>query len=151
MQTVDLKKTGEYVEDVVELHAALEAAKGETSRPSIVILKTIIGWPSPTKQNTGKIHGSALGGDELAATKKVLGLDPEKTFEVSDELIAHTRGLLERGVQVAGQRVGLQQELSADVLVERLEPLGAPAGWAGHGRSTVASGCECGPVGVGAP
>src|SRR6187431_1173720 len=97
VQVVDWKKTGEYVEDVAELHAAIEAAKGETSKPSIIILKTIIGWPSPGKQNTGKIHGSALGGDELAATKEVLGFDPEQTFVVADDVIAHTRSLGERG------------------------------------------------------
>ena len=56
--TVDWKKTGAYVEDVAELHAAIEAAKAETAKPSLIILKTIIGWPSPGKQNTGKIHGS---------------------------------------------------------------------------------------------
>ena len=97
VQTVDWKRTGEYVEDAAELHAALEAAKGETSKPSIVILKTIIGWPSPGKQNTGKIHGSALGGDELAATKKVLGWDPDETFVVPDDVLEHTRSLGERG------------------------------------------------------
>ena len=97
VQTVDWKKAGEYVEDAAELHAALEAAKGETSKPSIVILKTIIGWPSPGKQNTGKIHGSALGGDELAATKKVLGWDPDETFVVPDDVLEHTRSLGERG------------------------------------------------------
>jgi len=94
--TVDWKKSGEYVEDVAELHAAIEAAKGETSKPSLIILKTIIGWPSPGKQNTGKIHGSALGADELAATKKVLGFDPEQHFVVADDVIAHTRALAQR-------------------------------------------------------
>ena len=97
VQTVDWKKTGEYVEDAAELHAALEAAKAETSRPSIIVLKTIIGWPAPTKQNTGKIHGSALGSDELAATKRVLGWDPDQTFVVPDDVLEHTRRLGERG------------------------------------------------------
>ncbi len=97
VQTVDWKKTGQYVEDVAELHRAIEAAKGETSKPSIIILKTIIGWPSPGKQNTGKIHGSALGAAELAATKEVLGFDPEQSFVVADDVIAHTRGALDRG------------------------------------------------------
>ncbi len=95
--TVDWKKTGEYVEDVAALHAAIEAAQGETAKPSLIILKTIIGWPSPKKQNTGKIHGSALGAEELAAVKQVLGFDPEKTFEVAPEVLEHTRGLRERG------------------------------------------------------
>lgn len=97
VQTVDWKKTGQYVEDVAELYAAIEAAKGETSKPSIIILKTIIGWPSPGKQNTGKIHGSALGADELRATKKVLGWNPDETFEVPADVLEHTRSLRERG------------------------------------------------------
>jgi transketolase len=97
VQTVDWKKSGEYVEDVAELHRAVEAAKAATDKPSIIILKTIIGWPAPKKQNTGKIHGSALGAEELAATKDVLGFDPEKNFEVADEVLAHTRKALERG------------------------------------------------------
>jgi transketolase len=103
VQTVDWKKTGEYVEDVAALHSAIETAKAETSKPSIIVLKTIIGWPSPGKQNTGKIHGSALGADELAATKKVLGFDPEQHFVVADDVIAHTRSLAERGAEARAQ------------------------------------------------
>ena len=97
VQTVDWKASGEYSEDIHALHAAIEAAKAETGRPSLVVVKTIIGWPAPTKQNTGKIHGSALGGDELAATKVVLGFDPDEHFAVSDEVIAHTRSAVDRG------------------------------------------------------
>jgi transketolase len=97
VQVVDWKKTGEYVEDVVALHDALEAAKAVTDKPSLIILKTIIGWPSPKKQNTGKIHGSALGADELKALKEVVGFNPEETFAVSDEVIAHTREAITRG------------------------------------------------------
>nr|WP_218869030.1 transketolase [Leifsonia psychrotolerans] len=97
VQVVDWKKTGEYVEDVAELNDAIEAAKAVTDKPSLIILKTIIGWPSPKKQNTGKIHGSALGAEELAAVKEVLGFDPAQTFEVADEVIAHTRQALVRG------------------------------------------------------
>jgi transketolase len=99
VQTVDWKKTGEYVEDIEELHAAIEAAKAETRKPSIIVLKTIIGWPAPKKQNTGKAHGSALGAEEIAATKEILGMDPTQTFEVSDEVLERTRGAIERGAQ----------------------------------------------------
>ncbi|TAJ46145.1 MAG: transketolase [Herbiconiux sp.] len=99
VQVVDWKKTGEYVEDVHALYEAIEAAKAETSKPSLIILKTIIGWPSPKKQNTGKIHGSALGADELKGLKEVLGADPEQSFVVSDEVIEHTRGLVARGAE----------------------------------------------------
>ena len=97
VQVVDWKKTGVYNEDVAELNAAIEAAKGVTDKPSLIILRTIIGWPAPHKQNSGKIHGSALGADELAATKRTLGFDPEQTFEVAPEVIEHTRKALERG------------------------------------------------------
>ena len=90
-QTVDWKKTGNYVEDIEELYNAIEKAKSVTDKPSLITLRTIIGWPSPKKQNSGKIHGSALGAEELAALKTVLGFDPEKTFEVSPEVLAHTR------------------------------------------------------------
>jgi transketolase len=91
-QTVDWKKTGNYVEDVAELFEAIQRAKAETDKPSLIILRTIIGWPSPKKQNSGKIHGSALGAEELAGLKTALGFDPEKFFEVDAEVIAHTRG-----------------------------------------------------------
>ena len=97
VQVVDWKKTGEYIEDVAELNDAIEAAKGVTDKPSLIILKTIIGWPSPHKQNSGKIHGSALGADEVAAVKRVLGFDPEKNFDVDPEVLAHTREAIGRG------------------------------------------------------
>jgi transketolase len=99
VQVVDWKKTGQYAEDIHELHAAIEAAKAEITKPSLIILRTIIGWPSPGKMNTGKIHGSALGAEELAAVKRVLGFDPEKTFDVADEVIEHTRKAVDRGAQ----------------------------------------------------
>jgi len=91
-QTVDWKKTGNYVEDLEELYNAIQVAKSVTDKPSLIRLRTIIGWPSPKKQNTGKIHGSALGAEELAGLKQVLGFDPEQSFQVDDEVLAHTRG-----------------------------------------------------------
>ncbi|MEB0306147.1 transketolase, partial [Cryobacterium sp. 10I1] len=97
VQTVDWKKTGEYVEDLHALNDAIDAAKAVTDKPSLIILKTIIGWPSPKKQNTGKIHGSALGAAELAAVKEVLGFDPAENFFVAPDVIEHTREALTRG------------------------------------------------------
>ncbi len=96
-QRVDWTRTGEYREDVQELHAALLAAKAETGKPSIISLRTIIGWPAPKKQNTGKIHGSALGAEEVAGLKQVLGFDPERSFQVDDDVLAHTREAQARG------------------------------------------------------
>lgn len=90
-QTVDWKKSGNYQEDIAELFEAIERAKSVTDKPSLITLRTIIGWPSPKKQNTGKIHGSALGQEELAGLKTALGFNPEQTFEVADEVIAHSK------------------------------------------------------------
>lgn len=97
--TVDWKKTGEYVEDVAELFEAIEAAKAETSKPTLIVLKTIIGWPAPNKKDTGAIHGAKLGSEELAGVKEILGFDPDKTFEVDEAVISHTRGAIERGAK----------------------------------------------------
>jgi len=93
---VDWRKNGNYHEDVAALYQAIQDAKANTDQPTLITLRTIIGWPSPTKQNTGKIHGSKLGGEELAGLKQALGFDPAKNFEVSEEVISHTRALFTR-------------------------------------------------------
>ncbi|MGW3987240.1 transketolase [Streptomyces sp. NPDC004830] len=85
--------------DVPALYAALKAAQAETGRPSIIAMRTVIAWPAPNARNTEASHGSALGEDEVAATKRLLGFDPERSFEVADEVLAHTRGALDRGAQ----------------------------------------------------
>ncbi|GAA3210251.1 transketolase [Streptomyces sp. XM83C] len=85
--------------DVHALYAALRAAQAETGRPSIIAMRTIIAWPAPNARNTEASHGSALGEEEVAATKRVLGFDPAKTFEVSDDVLAHTRAALDRGAE----------------------------------------------------
>jgi transketolase len=104
VQTIDWTNgETQYEENVRALQDALETARGVTDRPSFISLRTIIGWPAPNKQGTGKAHGSALGEDEIKATKELLGFDPEQTFEVSDAVIAHTRGLLERGQQAQAE------------------------------------------------
>lgn len=129
---VDWKKTGSYVEDVRELNEAIEAAKAETTKPSMIVLKTIIGWPSPNKQNTGGIHGSKLGSDELAGLKTALGFDPEESFAVAPEVITHTREAVDRG---QAKRAEWQQSFDAwtaanperSALLARLEQGDLPA------------------------
>ncbi|MFG1710209.1 transketolase [Nonomuraea sp. M3C6] len=96
-QSVDWTVNGDYAEDIQALYDALEAAKAETDRPSFIRLRTIIGWPAPNKQNTGKIHGAALGEAEIAATKEILGMDPAKTFDVPAAVLEHARGIAQRG------------------------------------------------------
>ncbi|MFG2288037.1 transketolase [Streptomyces sp. NPDC048595] len=83
--------------DPAGLAKALEAAKAETGRPSFIAARSIIAWPAPNAQNTEAAHGSALGEEEVAATKRVLGFDPEQHFEVASEVLAHTRAALDRG------------------------------------------------------
>ncbi|MFJ3272401.1 transketolase [Streptomyces sp. NPDC086776] len=85
--------------DVRALYGALTAARAETGRPSIIVMRTIIAWPAPNAQNTEASHGSALGAEEIAATKRVLGFDPEQSFQVEPEVLAHAREALDRGVE----------------------------------------------------
>ncbi|MCR6482699.1 transketolase [Amycolatopsis sp. OK19-0408] len=84
-------------EDVVAIEEAIKAAKAETQRPSFIALRTVIGYPAPKKMGTGKAHGAALGGEEVAAVKEILGFDPNQSFQVDDEVLKHTRQALDRG------------------------------------------------------
>jgi transketolase len=87
----------EHSEDVDALRTALTAARDERDRPSIVAMRSIIGWPAPHAQNTGKSHGAALGAEEVAATKEVLGLDPSQHFQVPVDVLEHARKVIDRG------------------------------------------------------
>ena len=136
MQTVDWTNGGKkYVEDVHALHAAIEKGNAVTDKPSLIVLDTVIAWPAPNAQGTEAAHGSALGEEEVAATKKVLGFDPERTFEVSDEVLDHTRALLERG-SAAGAAwdeqyaAWSQANPEADALLHRLKARALPEGLA---------------------
>ncbi|PHV67701.1 transketolase [Williamsia muralis] len=121
-------------ENVTAIEEAVEKAKAVIDKPSIIVLRTIIGYPAPNKMNTGSAHGSALGDDEVAETKKLLGFDPDKTFEVSDEVIAHTRQLVDRGAE---RRKAWEKsfdewaEVNPDrkALLDRLVVNGLPDGW----------------------
>lgn len=120
--------------DPKALFEALQAAKAETGRPSFIAARSIIAWPAPHAQGTEASHGSALGNDEVAATKRVLGFDPEQTFEVSDEVIAHTRALGDRGREA---RAAWEKEFSAwrtanperAAEFDRINANELPAGW----------------------
>jgi transketolase len=138
VQTVDWvggsRSEGPYHEDVESLYAALHAARAETERPSFIALRTIIGWPAPTKQNTGTAHGSALGADEVAATKKLLGFDPEQTFTVSDDVREHALAVRDRGAALHkawDQRFAAWQVANPDQagLLDRLSSSSLPTGW----------------------
>ncbi|WP_326752053.1 transketolase [Streptomyces hirsutus] len=101
VQRVAPKPDGDL--DPNAIYDAVQEARKVTDRPSFIAMRSIIAWPAPNAQNTEASHGSALGDDEVAATKRVLGFDPEQTFEVTDEVIGHTRGALERGKQARAE------------------------------------------------
>ncbi|UPW11429.1 transketolase [Gordonia terrae] len=128
-------QTVEGGEDVVAIEAAIKAAQEVIDRPSIICLRTIIGYPAPNMMNTGMAHGAALGEDEVAATKKVLGFDPEKNFEVTDEVIGHTRKLVDRGAEertawTSSFEAWAEKNPDAKKLFDRLTAHELPEGWA---------------------
>ncbi|MGY5056819.1 transketolase [Streptomyces sp. 900105755] len=134
VQTVDWTRTGSYVEDVDTLLTAIRAAQAEDGRPSLIMLRTLIGWPSPTKQNTGKAHGSALGEDEVAATKRLLGFDPEQHFAVEDAVLARTREAADRGRQAHAEwdeafAAWRSANPERAALLDRLQAQRLPDGW----------------------
>ena len=96
--------------DVHELHKALLAARDTTDRPSFISMRTIIGWPAPNLQNTGKAHGAALGKDEVALTKKAIGFPVDTTFHAPEEILTHARQVVERG---RAQRATWQEKYDA--------------------------------------
>ncbi len=121
-------------EDVVALQAALEAARDERDRPSLVAMRSIIAYPAPNAQNTGKSHGSALGAAEVAATKQVLGLDPGQSFAVPEDVLTHARQVVDRGRAARAEWNGRFNAWAAAAperaaLLERLRSRTLPTGW----------------------
>ncbi|MGH3952216.1 MAG: transketolase family protein, partial [Pseudonocardiaceae bacterium] len=121
-------------EDVVAIEAAIEAAKEETTTPSFILLRTVIGYPAPNLQNTGKAHGAALGADEVAAVKRILEFDPEQNFQVDDDVLAHTRQAAERGKQAHAEwnerfNAWAQANPERKTLADRLSTRTLPEGW----------------------
>jgi transketolase len=121
-------------ENVVGIEEAIANAKAVTDRPSFIELRTIIGYPAPKLMNTGKAHGAALGDEEVAAVKEKLGFDPDKKFEVRDEVINHTRELVQRGKEAhdswnADFEDWAKREPERKKLLDRLTAEELPDGW----------------------
>ncbi|EQM19284.1 transketolase [Mycobacterium tuberculosis GuangZ0019] len=121
-------------ENVVGIEEAIANAQAVTDRPSFIALRTVIGYPAPNLMDTGKAHGAALGDDEVAAVKKIVGFDPDKTFQVCEDVLTHTRGLVARGKQ-AHERWQLEfdawarREPERKALLDRLLAQKLPDGW----------------------
>ena len=120
--------------DLVALDAAMVAAKAETAKPTLIRMKSVIAWPAPKLRNTAKSHGSALGDEEIAATKVELGLNPEEKFAMPDDVLAHIRLVKERGAATRSQwnqRFESWKAANSDkaALLERLVKRDLPSGW----------------------
>ena len=116
------------------LEKAMSASLAEKTKPTLIRLKTVIAWPAPKARGTAKAHGSALGAEEVAATKLALGLDPEKSFQIADDVLAHARAVQTRGAaEAAAWDVEFAQWQLANpdraALLQRLRNKKLPAGW----------------------
>ena len=120
--------------DLASLDAAMRAAKAETSKPSLIRMHSVIAWPAPKLRGTAKSHGSALGDEEIAATKKELGLNPDEKFAMPDDVFAHVRAVKERGAAAHAAWNKKFEEWKTKsperaTLLNRLQKRELPAGW----------------------
>ncbi|MBO0855242.1 MAG: transketolase [Nocardia sp.] len=123
-------------ENVTGILAAIEAGKAVTDKPTLIVLRTVIGYPAPNKMNTGAAHGAALGTDEVAGVKQALGFDPGQSFVVDEDIIAHTRtNAADRAKRARAQwQEGFDAWAQANpenkALFDRLTQRRLPQGWA---------------------
>ena len=135
VQRVDWLAPGGYHEDPQALYQAYLNAQAETTQPSLIVLRTIIAWPAPDAQNTGAAHGAALGADEVAKTKQILGFDPAVSFPAEEETVAHARQVADRGKQLHAEWDAALATWAAGsperaALLDRLAARRLPDGWA---------------------
>src|SRR5215472_428109 len=135
VQRVSWRTAGGYHEDVAALADAFAAARANTAQPSFISLRTIIAWPAPDAQNTGEAHGAALGAEEVAKTKRILGFDPDVSFPTEDEAVAHARKVADRGKQLHAEwedtyTAWRERDAERAVLLDRLSARRLPEGWA---------------------
>ena len=120
--------------DLLALDAAMVAAKKETTRPTLIRMSSVIAWPAPSARNTAESHGSALGADEISATKVLLGLDPEESFAMPTEVLNHVREVKARAAAVRkswNEKLALWQKDNPEksALLQRLVAGELPKGW----------------------
>ena len=121
--------------DVHELHRALVAARDETDRPSFIAMRTIIGYPAPNLQNSGKAHGAALGEEEVRLTKAAIGFPEDTDFYAPEEVVQHARQVVERGRALHADwqsryDAWAQANPERKALHDRLQARRLPEGWA---------------------
>jgi transketolase len=133
-QVIDVAAASNGNVDIAALDAAMVAAKKETTKPSLIRMKSVIAWPAPKAQGTAGSHGSALGDEEIAATKEALGLNPEEKFAMPADVLAHARLVKDRAAKVRNEwnsKFTTWQSSNPEQakLLERLRAKALPAGW----------------------
>lgn len=131
---IDVAASANGSVDITALDNAMTQAKKETSKPTMIRMKSVIAWPAPKAQGTAGSHGSALGDEEIAATKVVLGLNPEEKFAMPDDLLAHARQVKVRSALVratwdAQFATWASNNSQQAELLARLRTKELPAGW----------------------
>lgn len=134
---IDVAAASDGNVDIAALDAAMIAAKKESTKPTLIRLKTVIAWPAPTLRGTGKSHGSALGEQEIEATKLLLGLNPDEHFAMPNEVLAHVRQVKDRGAERRSKwntAFGVWSSANTDAaaLLQRLQKRELPANWDSH-------------------
>ena len=133
-QVIDVAAASNGNVDIAALDAAMVTAKKETTKPSLIRMKSVIAWPAPKAQGTAGSHGSALGDEEIAATKKALGLNPDEKFAMPADVLAHARLVKDRAAKVRKEwntKFATWQTTNPEQaqLLERLRAKALPAGW----------------------
>jgi transketolase len=131
---IDVAASKDGSVDIAALDAAMLAAKNESTKPTLIRMKSVIAWPAPKAQGTAASHGSALGADEIKETKIALGLNPDEHFAMPTEVLAHARLVKERGTKSRAQwNARFEQWKSSNpekaTLLDRLQKRSLPAGW----------------------
>jgi transketolase len=131
---IDVAASADGSVDLMALDAAMVAAKSEVTRPTLIRMCSIIAWPAPSARNTAESHGSALGAEEISATKVLLGLDPEENFAMPTEILNHVRQVKVRGAATRkswNEKLALWQKSNPQsaALLQRLLAGGLPQGW----------------------
>ena len=133
-QVIEVPAAADGRIDLPAVDAAMISAKAELNKPSLIRMHSVIAWPAPKAKGTAGSHGSALGAEEIAETKKILGLDPGEHFALSAEVFAHVRKVKDRGAQtrkdwdtrLATWKTNNPHEAA---LLSRLQSKELPTGW----------------------
>jgi transketolase len=131
---IDVAAASDGNVDLIAVDAAMIAAKKETIKPTLIRMQSIIAWPAPNARNTAESHGSALGAEEIAETKKLLGLDPEEYFAMPTEILDHVREVKTRGAasrKAWDEKFASWKSTNPDraTLLNRLVSGDLPKGW----------------------